>query len=89
MSLETFVMDKVRTVTEVNLTTGKPNWVARGVGSPSLELTGDFVEKTDNLGVLMARLPTATGAQFSCEFDTIQMKVLASQRGGSLTTTNI
>lgn len=83
-TLNTFVMDRVRRITEVDLTTGKVNWTARGVGEPSLELTGESVDKTDSLGTLIAKIDTAKGANFGAEMDTIIMPLLASQRGATI-----
>lgn len=80
----TFVMDRVRRITERSLETGKVNWSARGVGEPSLELNGETVEKKDAYGALIAQIDTAKGASLSGNLDTINIPLLASQRGAKI-----
>lgn len=80
----TFVMDRVRRITEISLETGKVNWSARGVGSPSLELNGETVDKKDAYGALITQNDTAKGAALSGNMDTINIPLLASQRGAKV-----
>ncbi len=84
MPFSTFVMDKVRRITEVDLATNTPNWSAVGVGSPSLELNGETVSKQDAYGAMMAQIDTAKGAAISGEMDTTNIQLLASQRGAKV-----
>lgn len=80
----TFIMDRVRRVTEISLETGKVNWTARGVGDPSLELNGETVDKQDAYGALIAQIDTAKGASLSANLDTTNIPLLASQRGAKV-----
>lgn len=80
----TFVMDRVRRVTEISLETGKVNWSARGVGDPSLELNGETIDKQDAYGALIAQIDTAKGAALSANLDTTNIPLLASQRGAKV-----
>lgn len=84
LPFSTFIMDRVRRITEVNLETGKVNWSARGVGEPSLELNGETIEKTDAYGALMAQIDSAKGAALSGNLDTFNIPMLASQRGAKV-----
>lgn len=80
----TFVMDRVRRITEISLETGKVNWSARGVGDPSLELNGETIDKQDAYGTLIAQIDTAKGAALSANLDTTNIPLLASQRGAKV-----
>lgn len=80
----TFVMDRVRRITEISLETGMVNWSARGVGDPSLELNGETVDKNDAYGALIAQIDTAKGAALSANLDTTNIPLLASQRGAKV-----
>ena len=55
LPFSTFLMDRVRRVTEIGLATGKVNWSAVGIGSPSLELNGETIDKQDAYGAKIGR----------------------------------
>lgn len=80
----TFLMDKVRRITEVDLATNAPNWSAIGIGSPSLELNGETVDKQDAYGAMIAQIDTAKGAALSGDMDTTNLHLLSSQRGANI-----
>lgn len=84
LPFSTFLMDRVRRVTEIGLATGKVNWSAVGIGSPSLELNGETIDKQDAYGAMIAQIDTAKGAALSFEIDTINLQVLAAQRGAKV-----
>lgn len=84
LPFSTFLMDRVRRMTEIDLASGKVNWSAVGIGSPSLELNGEKIEKQDAYGAMIAQIDTAKGAVLSCELDTTNLQVLASQRGAKV-----
>ncbi|NBK77286.1 hypothetical protein D5272_01390 [bacterium D16-76] len=82
--ISSFLMDRVRRVTEINLETGKVNWSAVGIGDPSLELNGETIDKQDAYGAMIAQIDTAKGAVFGASIDTPNLQVLASQRGATI-----
>ncbi len=82
--MNSFIMDRVRRVTELNLETGKVNWSAVGIGDPSLELNGETIDKQDAYGAMIAQIDTAKGAVFTANIDTPNLNVLASQRGAEI-----
>lgn len=84
LPFSTFLMDRVRRVTEIGLATGKVNWSAVGIGSPSLELNGETIDKQDAYGAMIAQIDTAKGAALSFEIDTINLQVLSAQRGAKV-----
>lgn len=84
LPFSTFLMDRVRRVTEIGLADGKVNWSAVGIGSPSLELNGETIDKQDAYGAMIAQIDTAKGAALSFEIDTTNLQVLASQRGANI-----
>lgn len=84
LPFSTFLMDKVRRITEVDLATNTPNWSAIGVGSPSLELNGETIDKQDAYGAMIAQIDTAKGAAISGEMDTTNLHLLSSQRGANI-----
>ena len=77
----TFVIDKVRRVTQVNLETGLVDWTLTSIESPSIEFTGESTDKTDAQGVLIARFDTAKGVNFSGEGSLLSMPMMAAQLG--------
>lgn len=84
LPFSTFLLDKVRRITEVDLATNTPNWSAVGIGSPSLELNGETIDKQDAYGAMIAQIDTAKGAVISGEMDTTNIHLLASQRGAKV-----
>lgn len=84
LPFSTFVMDRVRRVTEISLETGMVNWSAHGVGEPSLELNGETVDKKDAYGALITQIDTAKGAALTANLDTTNIPLLASQRGAKV-----
>ncbi len=79
-----FMIDRVRRVTEVNLNTGLVNWTATSIENPQVEFTGESTDKTDAMGVLIARFDTSKGVTFSGEASTISMPMMASQLGTTM-----
>ncbi len=76
-----YVIDKVRRVTEVDLETGAPNWTATSIEDPQIEFTGETTDKTDAQGVLLTRIDTAKGVNFSGAVSTMNLQLLGSQLG--------
>lgn len=76
-----FIIDKVRRVTQVNLADGCVDWTATSIESPQVEFTGESTDKTDAQGVLLARFDTAKGVNFSGEVSTLNLALMAAQRG--------
>jgi hypothetical protein len=76
-----FIIDKVRRVTQVNLTTDAVDWTATSIESPQVEFTGESTDKTDAQGVLLARFDTAKGVNFSGEVSTLHLALMGAQRG--------
>ena len=85
-SANTFVIDKVRRVTQVNLETGIVDWTLTSIESPSIEFTGESTDKTDAHGVLIARFDTAKGVNFSGEGSLLSMPLMAAQLGTEVQT---
>lgn len=85
-SANTFVIDKVRRVTQVNLETGIVDWTLTSIESPSIEFTGESTDKTDAQGVLIARFDTAKGVNFSGEGSLLSMPLMAAQLGTEVQT---
>lgn len=78
---QNFVIDKVRRVTRVNLTSGDVDFTLTNIQSPQVEFTGESTDKTDAQGVLIARFDTAKGVSFSGEASLLSMPLMAAQLG--------
>ncbi len=76
-----FVIDKVRRVTRVNLTTGAVDFSMTSIENPTVEFTGESTDKTDAQGVLIARFDNAKGVNFAGEASTLSMPLMAAQLG--------
>lgn len=85
---KTFVIDKVRRVTQVNLATDLIDWTMTSIESPQIEFTGESTEKTDADGTLIAKFDTAKGATFSGEGSLLSVPMLASQLGTTVEVAN-
>lgn len=76
-----YIIDRVRRVTQVNLVTGLVDWTATSIENPQIEFTGESVEKTDAYGVLLSKVDTAKGVNFSGEASVLSIPLMASQLG--------
>lgn len=76
-----FIIDKVRRVTRVNLTSGDVDFTLTSIANPQIEFTGESTDKTDAYGTLLARFDTAKGVNFSGEASLLSLDLMASQLG--------
>lgn len=83
-SVKDYLIDKVRRVTQENLTTGMVDWTMTNIENPQIEFTGESKDKTDADGVLLARFAGAKGVTFSGEGSVISSTLLAAQLGAEL-----
>lgn len=85
-NVNNFIIDRVRSVTQVNLETGTVDWYATSIEDPQIEFTGESTDKTDAQGVLLARFDSAKGVNFSGAASVISLPLMAAQLG---TTTQV
>ena len=83
-SANAFVIDKVRRVTQFDLETGLVDWTMTSIENPTVEFTGESVEKTDALGTLIAKFDTTKGVTFSGEGSLISAPLMAAQLGADV-----
>lgn len=76
-----YVIDKLRRVTRIDLATDQVDLTITSIENPQVEFTGEYVDKTDANGVLLARFDTAKGATFSGEGSILSLPLMAAQLG--------
>lgn len=76
-----FLIDRVLSLTRIEIEDGSLSWVAKSIENPSLEFTGEVSEKRDAQGTLIAQFDTAKGATLSGELSLLSMALMASQLG--------
>lgn len=76
-----YLIDRVLSVSRIELDDNALTWVAKSIENPQLEFTGETTEKRDAAGTLIASFDTAKGATMSGELSLLNMAVLASQLG--------
>lgn len=79
-----YVIDRVRRVTRVNLTSGAVDFTLTNIANPTLEFTGESTDKLDAYGVLLARFDGSKGVQFSGEASLLSAPLMAAQLGAPL-----